>query len=400
MNFRNGDLHMQLFTNIAYTSSTLFIPVYASDIGADSAEIGAIVAAYSVALLLSNYTLGRLSDIYGRRSILAYSLLFASAMAFLQLLAVDPAELLAVRFLLGLSAGSSSSLIAYAIDLKRDLGSFSSFASLGSAIGQGMAGIVIYLFAGKSVGRDLLSPVFALSAILLLFTFFLSLGTAPSGRRRGSMRFFPPGVFRRGRAAFISLSLRHFGATAIWALFPLFCFALMPPSYSYGERLALVSLIYVLNSVVQVLSMRFLTHGMSSALLVQLGIALSSVTFLSFTFARNFYELAATQILLGIAWSFMYVGGLRYVVERSPDSGASAGMLASLMALSGIGGPVVGGALASTVASFGFGTFDGYIAVMYMASALTALAAFVFYRMEYRKAGDRTGRQHNASSSL
>ncbi|MBX8634414.1 MAG: MFS transporter [Candidatus Thermoplasmatota archaeon] len=385
MNFRNSDLHMQLLTNIAYTSSTLFIPVYASEIGASSAEIGAIVASYSVALLVSNYTLGRLSDIYGRRPVLMISLLFASLMAFLQLLADSPAELLAVRFLLGLSAGSSSSLIAYAIDLKRDLGSFSSFASLGSAIGQGFAGIVIYLFAGKSIGRELLSPVFALSAILLFATFFVSLGAPELRRRRGRMHFFPRGVFSKGRAAYISLSLRHFGATAIWAIFPIFSLELTPSYYPYSVRLALVSFIYVLNSVVQVLSMRFLTRGMQPRYLVQLGIALSSVTFVSFAFARNFDELAATQVLLGVAWAFMYVGGLRYVVERSSERGASAGMLASLMALSGIGGPLAGGVLATSAVSLGFSLFNGYIAVMYMASAVTALAAVIFYRMEFRK---------------
>ena len=385
MNFRNSDLHMQLLTNIAYTSSTLFIPVYASEIGASSAEIGAIVASYSVALLVSNYTLGRLSDIYGRRPVLMISLLFASLMAFLQLLADSPAELLAVRFLLGLSAGSSSSLIAYAIDLKRDLGSFSSFASLGSAIGQGFAGIVIYLFAGKSIGRELLSPVFALSAILLFATFFVSLGAPELRGRRGRMHFFPRGVFSKGRAAYISLSLRHFGATAIWAIFPIFSLELTPSYYPYSVRLALVSFIYVLNSVVQVLSMRFLTRGMQPRYLVQLGIALSSVTFVSFAFARNFDELAATQVLLGVAWAFMYVGGLRYVVERSSERGASAGMLASLMALSGIGGPLAGGVLATSAVSLGFSLFNGYIAVMYMASAVTALAAVIFYRMEFRK---------------
>lgn len=92
---------MQLLTNIAYTSSSLFIPIYASETGANSAEIGAIIASYSLALLLSNYTLGRLSDMYGRRVILVACLLFASLMALLQLEAATPVVLLTVRFLLG-----------------------------------------------------------------------------------------------------------------------------------------------------------------------------------------------------------------------------------------------------------------------------------------------------------
>ncbi len=378
---------MQLLTNIAYTSSTLFIPVYASETGANSAEIGAIVASYSVALLVSNYTLGRLSDIYGRKLILAVSLMFASLMAFLQLEATSPLVLLTVRFFLGLSAGSSSSLIAYAIDLKRDLGYFSSIAAMGSAIGQGFAGIVIYLFAGRTIGHSLFTPVFLMSSLLLFMSFVLSLQIKyPVHHSAGSVRFFPAGVFSRGRAAYLSLSLRHFGATAIWALFPLFCLALTPTSYPYSLRLALVASIYVLNSVVQIVSMRLLTPGRSARALLLSGLALSAVTFFSFTLARNFAELAATQLLLGVGWSFMYVGGLRYVVERSSSRGASAGLLASFMAMSGIGGPIAGGAIATSVASLGFGDAGGYLAVMYVAAILTAVAAVVFYLMEYRGA--------------
>lgn len=378
---------MQLLTNIAYTSSSLFIPIYASETGANSAEIGAIIASYSLALLLSNYTLGRLSDMYGRRVILVACLLFASLMALLQLVAATPVVLLTVRFLLGLSAGSSSSLIAYAIDLKRDLGYFSSIAAMGSAIGQGFAGAVIYLFAGRAIGHSLFAPVFLMSSLLLFISFVLSLKTKyPENPSRGSVRFFPAGVFSRGKAAYISLSLRHFGATAIWALFPIFCLALTPASYPYSLRLALVASIYVLNSVVQIVSMRFLTRGRSPRTLTLWGIILSALTFFSFTLARNFAELAATQLMLGVGWSFMYVGGLRYVVERSSSRGASAGLLASFMAMSGIGGPIAGGAIATGVASLGFGDAGGYLAVMYAAAALTAVAAIVFYLMEYRGA--------------
>jgi len=381
---------MQLLTNIAYTSSSLFIPIYASETGANSAEIGAIIASYSLALLLSNYTLGRLSDMYGRKVILVACLLFASVMALLQLEATTPVVLLTVRFLLGLSAGSSSSLIAYAIDLKRDLGYFSSIAAMGSAIGQGFAGVVIYLFAGRVIGHNLFAPVFLMSSLLLFISFVFSLKTKyPEHSSPGSVRFFPAGVFSRGRAAYISLSLRHFGATAIWALFPIFCLALTPTSYPYSLRLALVASIYVLNSVVQIVSMRFLTRGRSPRTLTLWGIILSAVTFFSFTLARNFAELAATQLLLGVGWSFMYVGGLRYVVERSSSRGASAGLLASFMAMSGIGGPIAGGAIATGVASLGFGNVGGYLAVMYVAAILTAVAAMIFYLMEFRGAGKR-----------
>lgn len=396
MSHRNSDLHMQLFTNIAYTSSSLFIPIYSVDIGAGSAQIGAIVSSYSVALLLSNYTLGRLSDFYGRRGVLAASLSSASVLAFVQLVAADPTELLVVRFFLGLSAGSSSSLIAYAIDLKRDLGSFSSYASMGGAIGQGLAGMVVYLFAGRIAGKGLIDPVFAVSSALLLVAFGLSLGTPRGHAAKGRMRFIPQGAFSRGKAAYLSLAMRHFGATAIWAIFPIFCFGLTPTSFSYGERLSLVSLVYLLNSIIQVLSMHFLTGRMNANTLVLAGIGMSSLTFLSFTFASNYADLIATQFLLGVSWSFMYVGGLRYVVERSNERGTAAGMLTSLMALSGIGGPLAGGTIAELVTGLGGTVFEGYLTIMYIACIITGVAAFAFYGMEYgRKASIGSDGRHS-----
>jgi MFS family permease len=385
MALKNSDLHMQLLTNVAYTSSSLFIPVYAQEMGANDVQIGSIVAAYSLALFLSSYTLGRLSDIYGRKSILVTSLFFASLLAFLQLLARTPELLLIIRFLLGICAGSSTSLIAYAIDLKRDLGNFTSFASLGSAIGQGISGLSLLFFPFGAAGIELL-PVFSLSGVLLFVAFILSTLTYYPEHRTISVSFFPRDVFSKGKAAYVSLAMRHLGATAIWALFPVFCYELTPSSLSPGYRLALVSLLYVVNSVVQALTMRFLTSKINAHRLVLLGISLSSLTFLSFTFAYNYLELLITQFLLGVSWAFMYVGGLRYVVEGSAEKGASAGLLSSSMSLSGIFGPILGGSISGFVVLEGFGQRAGFTSVMYFASALSAVAAVIFSSLSGNKA--------------
>lgn len=370
-------MHMQLLTNTAYTSSSLFIPVYAQDLHASSLDIGGIVASYSLALFLSSYTLGRFSDIYGRKQVLVFSLLAASVLAFLQAAAPTPQLLLLVRFLLGFSAGSSTSLIAYAIDLRRDLGSFTSLASLGSAIGQGISGMALLLFPLGIGGVELL-PVFLLSGSLLLAAFLLSLNTNYPSHPVATRAFFPSGVFSKGKGAYISLSLRHLGATAIWAFFPIFCFDLTPSNLSTGYRLGLVSLLYVVNSLVQTASMRFLTNRIGPSRLMLLGISLSSLTFFSFTLASNYIELLLTQFLLGVSWAFMYVGGLRYVVGMSDEKGAAAGMLSSSMALSGIFGPLMGGAISGAVISAGFGERYSFISVMYVAAAMSAVAAYLF----------------------
>ncbi len=74
--------------------------------------------------------------------------------------------------------------------------------------------------------------------------------------------------------------------------------------------------------------------------------------------------------MLALAWSTLYVGSVKYVMERSDEKGTCAGLLQSSISISAIIGAVFGGVAAELY---------GHHGCMYIATgmAITGLALFV-----------------------
>jgi DHA1 family quinolone resistance protein-like MFS transporter len=121
------------------------------------------------------------------------------------------------------------------------------------------------------------------------------------------------------------------------------------------------------------------------ALLVAVGLVSSALTFFTFTLAGSPWEIVPSQVLLAFAWASLYVGSLRYVLDKNKEKATATGLLSSTMSLSGIIGPVLGG-LAATAFDF-----KGTIVIATLMS-LVALGIFVY---ELKRSGEfyrlRTG---------
>ena len=96
------------------------------------------------------------------------------------------------------------------------------------------------------------------------------------------------------------------------------------------------------------------------------------MTMVSFTLARNVYELLPTQVLLGLSWGCTYVGALRTVTEGADEKATAAGIFNSTTSLSAILGPISATALV--------GLTGNYESTMYFAS-LMAVASLVLHYM-------------------
>jgi MFS family permease len=109
---------IQFFSNAGLFASVLLIPNLARDqLGANSIEIGLIVASYSLALFVSSYIFGRASDVHGRRMVLRIGLILSAISLTLQMLAIDTFTLTIARLMVGFCAGIfPSALMAYAFD--------------------------------------------------------------------------------------------------------------------------------------------------------------------------------------------------------------------------------------------------------------------------------------------
>lgn len=342
---------IQFLANMALFSSLIFIPVYARKLGATDLEIGLIVGAYSLAVFVSSYIFGREADIRGRRRILQLGLVLSGFAALTQIIAPEWYYLGLSRVLVGFCAGIyPSALLAYAYETGRPLGKFASFGSLGWGIGSVLAGVI-----------GVFSLMFVFSSIVFLLGFALALTLPTVKEVRHSIPFFPVAIIKKNASVYLSVLLRHSGANMIWVIFPLFLISL-------GMDTSMVGLLYLVNAGTQFLVMHSIDR-FNSVKLVLGGLVFSAVTFMSFTFAGNFVEMFPTQILLGFSFALLYVGSLRFLMERNIERATSTGMLGSVMSISAIIGPFFGGLISMSF---------GYQATMYAATIMTLFAIATF----------------------
>jgi DHA1 family quinolone resistance protein-like MFS transporter len=156
----------------------------------------------------------------------------------------------------------------------------------------------------------------------------------------------------------------------IWVTYPLFL-------ASIGADATWIGIIYAVNAFGQFFIMNLLDKY-DPSLLVAVGLASSALTFFTFELAGSYWEIIPSQVLLATAWGCLYVGSLRYVMDRNKEKATASGVLSSTMSISGIIGPVMGG-IAATVFDF-----KGTIFIA-MGMSVLALAIFVF---ELRRSGE------------
>jgi MFS family permease len=354
-------LMIQFLSGAATFSAIIFLPNYASHVlGASDFQVGIIVFSFARGAFWASYLFGRLADVRGRKAILRAGLGLASLATLTQIIAPDPWTLALSRALVGVTVGMfPAALLAYAHETHQPLGRFVSLASLGWGVGSLLAGIVSTLPDSEAVGVRL---VFALSSVLFALAFLLVLRMPFPEHTSLSVPLFPLDVIRRNLSVYAAMLVRHTGANMIWVIFPIY----LEDSLHIPKEL--IGLLYLTNTLTQVTVMMTIDRFRSDRL-VAAGLVAASLTFFSFTLARNFWEMLPIQVLLGFSWSSLYVGSLRHVMERSVERATSTGLLGSAINLSQAMGPLLGGIIAFSY---------GRVGVMYVASAM-ALAAFLLF---------------------
>ncbi len=337
---------IQLFTYAAVVLGIVFIPLLAVDVGASYFEVGLIVAAYNLTLFLSSYTFGRASDIYGRRLLLRLGLLISAFSFFLQIFADSILSLMLLRALVGFCIGIYPPVLtAYVYERKKSLGKFSAYGSLGWALGSFLAGVIA-----------LYDQIFIAGSGMLFLAFLVSLRLPDTRTKRVYVPLFPTRLIWENLLLYLPFLLRHTGALAVWAIFPLFLMNL-------GADRFWIGIIYSINSLTQFFIMRKLDRfdGVS---LFRAGIVLSALAFFSFGVVQNYYQTIPIQIVIGVSWSCIYVGSLLFLTGRNMERATSIGILNSIMAFSGILGPIFGGIISE---------FLGLRGVMFFAALLTLI---------------------------
>ena len=268
---------IRFLTFAAMMASWTYISIFASDLGMSNTEIGFIVASYSLALFLSSFVFGRASDKYGRKLFLLVGLILSAIAFFLQISAQDFLTLLVTRVLVGFCLGIyPASLIAYAHEKKKDMSKFSSFGSLGWALGSFIAGSVAIYFTIKGV--------FIFSSLLFFLAFLTASRISFGGYVSIDVPKFPTKIIKKNLPLYMSILIRQIGAHMIWTFWPLFL-------QSLGADYFWVGVIQMTNSITQFIFMYTLSGRIKYVTSVAAGLILSSVTFFSFTLAADYWQI-------------------------------------------------------------------------------------------------------------
>ncbi len=348
--------HINFLTNAAASAAGLFIPLYAVEVGASLDEVGFIVAAYNAFIVFASILYGRAADVRGVRRILRVGLLLSAVACLTQPFAVNPWLLLVSRSLLGFCVGMyPAALLAYAKTADSLMGKFSSWGSLGWALGNGLAGLVAQVASGA------FWEVFAMAsgAWFLSFFFATAAPAEPVGRVR--VPLFPRKVLRRNIPVYAMMLIRHTGANMVWGIYPIYLAVVL------HLDVLQIGLINAFNPFVQFVVMQRIDRFGSRGLIVA-GLVASFTTFVLFLVAKDFWSMFATQIVLGFSWATLYVGSLKFITEENEETATAGGWFNSVTSLSSIVGPIFGGFLATLGYDLTFDVAAGM--------ALAALAVF------------------------
>ena len=332
---------VQFLSNVSMMVVVVYIPLLARGFGANSQQIGLLVACYQVMILGSSIVFGRCADYGDRKKFVVAGLAAATAALGLHMFARNLGWLFVVRVLAGACVGIfPAALIAYFYDRSRLLGRFTGFGSLGWGIG--------------ALTLGMLNPgwVFPAAAIVMAATAILAWAGLKHEHVRLEQPFLDTRVLRRSWPIYLSFLLRHVGAFSIWSIFPVFLADL-------GASRLWVGIVFAINPFGQVLFMNLLERA-GERMLIILGFVLSALVFFSFGLVTSFKQVVPIQVILALSWSCLYLGSLRELMRVNPERSTAAGMFQSVLSLSAVGGALLLGLTG------GF----GYRTVMFVAAGL------------------------------
>ena len=142
------------------------LPFYAETFGASPLVIGLLFASFSIAQLVASPLLGYLSDRWGRRPVLIFSLIGTVVSFVMMALAGSLAMLFASRIVDGLSGGNITTARAYIADITTEENRAKAFGLLGAAFGLGF-------IVGPALGAlfshiSYTAPIWAAAAITVV----------------------------------------------------------------------------------------------------------------------------------------------------------------------------------------------------------------------------------------
>jgi MFS transporter, DHA1 family, tetracycline resistance protein len=162
-------IFLTIFVNlIGFGIIVPLLPFYAETFGASPIVIGLLFAVFSLCQLIAAPALGDLSDRYGRRPVLVFSLA-GTVVSFVMLaLAQSVVMLFLARIVDGLSGGNISTARAYVADITEPKDRARAYGLIGAAFGLGF--VMGPALSGMLARVSYTAPIWAAAALTLVAT--------------------------------------------------------------------------------------------------------------------------------------------------------------------------------------------------------------------------------------
>ena len=324
------------------------LPFYAETFGASPLVIGLLFAVFSLCQLLAAPALGDLSDRYGRRPILIFSLA-GTVVSFVMLaLAHSVAMLFAARIVDGLSGGNISTARAYVADITEPKDRARAYGLIGAAFGLGF--ILGPALSGVLAGISYTAPIWAAATITLVAAIMAWLWLPETVHRAQAgtgnpLRSLPALLHRPRIRRVLAIDFMYWLAFAVFqttlSLFAANRFQFGPVQTGY-----LFAAFGLLGAIIQGGLIRHVVHRLGDKPTFLVGLGFGTVGLLAVAMAHTvpMFALALVPLAIGIGFGHPTMSSLVSLVARGDEQGRVQGSASAVESLGRTIGPIWGNA--------------------------------------------------------
>jgi len=351
------------------------IPFYGVRLGLSAEWLTLVISLHALFQFIGAPILGRMSDRYGRRPVLLFSMA-GHAFAYALLAFADHVAVLALsRIISGFTSGNLAAAYAYAADLSRPAERTATLARISAAFALGLT-------FGPLLGALLAGPVDpdaanlhgpALAAGLLSLTSFVSilLFLPESPRVRECVAGAPAASGIREQPAFVRLALVLSVLVIVFSAVRETLFALWMHD-KHGFNTLTIGLVIAIHGLmvaaVQLLGAGRLAAGIGERRLVSVGIVAYALSWLGLAVSSGLATVILAMVFSAMATA-VFATSLQSLLTQAVSDAGRGGVLGALQSSSALA-RFIGAAISGTLyASFGFDA-PFFIAALAMLPAL------------------------------
>jgi multidrug resistance protein len=331
------------------------LPNYAKELGGSAMWTGIVVGIYALCSFIATPIWGNLSDRYGRRPLLLYTIVFSTVAYFMFSFATTIWLLLLCRAIAGLGSGNISVAQAYISDVSSPEKRTKMMGMIGAAFGMGfILGPPIGGFIAGELGFAWLGYITAMLCAINFILAYLFLEESLVEKKTKKLQIIPIDLYKQSfsikQRAFIFIY--NFFFVSAFSMFQITATLLWEDKYGYNEKQRgyLFMFIGLCNAIVQAGLISVFKKYLSEKKLVIIGSVTMGLCILSIPFmSKNLfipYQLLALAVMTiangGIGPSLLTTLSL---TGESNEQGALMGIFQSMGSLARLAGPVIGSLL-------------------------------------------------------